>query len=90
MKWNVGIVQELYQGRNGVVTGAKLKARKSFIDTSLQLLYPLEFFSKARREPEEKTEKKKLTSEAVAFRTSRRAAEMARQGIQAIREFESS
>ena len=41
-KWKIGTVEQLIQGRDGVVKGARLRAGKSYLERPLQLLYPLE------------------------------------------------
>lgn len=41
-KWKICIVEQLIQGRDGVVRGARLRAGKSYLERPLQLLYPLE------------------------------------------------
>jgi hypothetical protein len=78
-KWSVGIVEELYQGRDGVAKGAKLKTRKTHIDRALQHLYPLELH-RARSQDK----RPELDPEVAEFRPRRRAAEVARQGIKAV------
>ena len=40
-KWKIGIIKELLVGRDGVVRGARLRAGKSFVERSVQHLYPL-------------------------------------------------
>jgi hypothetical protein len=91
-KWSVGIVEELYQGRDGVVRGAKLKTRKTHVDRALQHLYPLELHSQRKQDKlEEKSEEEhNLDPEAKEFRPRRNAATVARQGIQAVLDFENS
>ena len=81
-KWSIGIVEELYEGRDGVVRGAKLKTRKTHIDCALQQLYPLELHSERRQEKSE--EHSTLDPEAAAFKPRRNAATVARHGIQAV------
>ena len=41
-KWKIGIVEQLIQGRDGVVRGARLRVGTSYLERPLQLLYPLE------------------------------------------------
>ena len=93
-KWSVGVVKELYQGRDGVVRGAKLKTRKTHIDRALQLLYPLELRSEHKQESKrretDQEEKRNLDPEAPEFRPKRDAATVARQGIQAVLNYEDS
>ena len=40
-KWNVGIVAQLVEGRDGVIRVAKLRTKKTEIERAIQLLYPL-------------------------------------------------
>ena len=93
-KWNVGVVEELYHGRDGVVRGAKLKTRKTHIDRALQHLYPLELRSEQKQEntrtETDKEEGRNLDLEAEELRPRRNAATVARQGIQAILNYEDS
>ena len=41
-RWKFGIVEELIQGRDGVVRGARLRNGKSYLERPVQHLYPLE------------------------------------------------
>ena len=41
-KWPLGVVVELFCGRDGAVRAAKLRAGKAFLERPVQLLYPLE------------------------------------------------
>ena len=41
-KWNVGIVEQLVKGRDGVIRVVKLRTKKAEIERAIQLLYPLE------------------------------------------------
>ena len=41
-KWDLGIVQRLIEGRDGVVRAVKLRAGKSYLDRAPQHLYPME------------------------------------------------
>ena len=93
-KWNVGVVEELYHGRDGVVRGAKLRMRKTHIDRALQHLYPLELRSEQKQENTrtgtDKEEGRNLGPEAEESRPRRNAATVARQGIRAILNYEDS
>ena len=40
--WKLGIVEELFPGRDGVVRSVRLRAGKSFLERPIQHLYPLE------------------------------------------------
>ena len=41
-KWNIGIVEELYKGKDSVIRAVKLRSRKTYIERPIQFLYPLE------------------------------------------------
>ena len=41
-KWKIGVVDNLIQGRDGVVRAVKLRAGTSFLERPIQHLYPLE------------------------------------------------
>ena len=41
-KWNIGIVEKLIKGRDGVVRAVKLRAGKSYLERAPQQLYPME------------------------------------------------
>ncbi|KAL9963880.1 hypothetical protein ACROYT_G027433 [Oculina patagonica] len=41
-KWNIGIVNKLIKGKDGVVTAIRLRAGKSYLDRAIQHLYPME------------------------------------------------
>ncbi|KAK3742809.1 hypothetical protein QZH41_002738 [Actinostola sp. cb2023] len=41
-KWKLGIVDQLFEGRDGVVRGVRLRAGKSYLERPIQHLYPLE------------------------------------------------
>ena len=41
-KWPLGIVQELYPGRDGIIRAVRLRAGQSYLERPIQHLYPLE------------------------------------------------
>ena len=41
-KWPLGVVEKLFEGRDGKVRAVKLRAGKTFLESSIQHLYPLE------------------------------------------------
>ena len=43
-KWNIGIVEKLYRGKDGVIHTVGLRISKSYIERSIQCLYPLELY----------------------------------------------
>ena len=42
VRWPLGIVKELYPGRDGVVRAVKVRSGRNFLERPLQHLYPLE------------------------------------------------
>ena len=42
VKWNISIAEELYKGKDNVIRAVKLRSRKTYIERSIQFLYPLE------------------------------------------------
>ena len=69
-KWKLGIVEQLIEGRDGVVGVAKLRAGKSYLECAIQHLYPLELFC-VRTTPQPQPT---LNDNAQAFRPKRDAA----------------
>ena len=41
-KWNIGIVEELPEGKENEIRTVKLRWRKTYIERPIQFLYPLE------------------------------------------------
>ena len=41
-KWNVGIVEQLVEGKDAVIRAAKLRRKKTDFERAIQLLYPLQ------------------------------------------------
>ena len=41
-KWNIGIVEELYEGKDNVIRAVKLRSWKTYIERPIQFFYPLE------------------------------------------------
>jgi len=77
-KWKLGIVDQLFEGRDGVVRGVRLRAGKSYLERPIQHLYPLEVAC-------DSTERRgNLNAEAPTFRPRREAAASARENIRAI------
>ena len=63
-EWPLGIVEQLYQGKDGVVRALKLRAGKSFVERPVQHLYPLEL--SCDKQANQKT--MELNVEATEFR----------------------
>ena len=53
-KWKLGIVSELYPGRDGVIRAVKLRAGRTYIERPIQHLYPLEIHCDVRHEDKPK------------------------------------
>ena len=41
-KWNISVVEELYEGNDNEIRAVKLCSRKTYIERPIQFLYPLE------------------------------------------------
>jgi hypothetical protein len=76
-EWPLGIVHELYEGKDGVVRAVKLRAGKSFMERPVQHLYPLELSCDIGTRQTTKTTTE-LNAEATEFRPKRDAAVAAR------------
>ena len=82
-KWQLGIVEDLIEGRDGVVRGVKLRKGKNTVERAVQHVYPLEL-SCDRSEGEQPPAV--LNLGAPDFVPRRAAAQMARHRIAAIAE----
>lgn len=74
-KWPLGIVQQLYGGRDGVIRAVKLRTGKSILERPIQHLYPLEL---SCDDPENVARPTQLDAQAAVFRPRRDAALVAR------------
>lgn len=83
-KWPLGIVQELYPGRDGVVRAVKLRSGKNFLERAVQHLYPLELSS----DSVDRAPSRVLNVDATVFRPRRQAALQAERKIHQIAEAE--
>ena len=63
-KWNIGIVEEMIKGPDGIVRVVKLRAGKSHLERPIQHLHPLELECEARKESRDAT----LDAAAPEFR----------------------
>ena len=76
-EWPLGIVEQLYEGKDGVVRAVKLRAGKSYMERPVQHLYPLEL--SCDRKKNQKTKRTvELNVNATEFRPRRDAAVAAR------------
>lgn len=78
-QWPMGVVEELFSGRNGVVRAVKLRAGRGFMERPIQHLYPLELSCDRNPLP---CNDPPLNPTVLEFRPRRDAAVAARQRIQ--------
>ena len=71
-KWPLGVVDKLFNGRDGIVRGVKLRAGKTFLERPIQHLYPMELA--CDRAPERAEVLTPLNAKAPVFRPRRDAA----------------
>ena len=76
-EWPLGIVEQLYEGKDGIVRAVKLRAGKKFMERPIQHLYPLELSCDIRSNQETETTAE-LNADATEFRPRRDAAVAAR------------
>ena len=79
-KWKLGIINNLIQGRDGVVRGVKLRAGRSFMERAVQHIYPLEL--QCDRSEERQVIKEKDEDTRRSKRSKRNAATVANIRIQ--------
>ena len=70
-------MEQLYEGKDGVVRAVKLRAGKNFMERPIQHLYPLELSCDSERSQETETTAE-LNANATEFRPRRDAAVAAR------------
>ena len=83
-KWNVGIVEEMIKGWDGMVRVVKLRAGKSHLERPIQHLYPLELEHEARKESRDA----KLDAGAPEFRPRWNTAQEAKDKLAGIAMYE--
>ena len=54
-KWKIGIVDNLYYGRDDVIRAVQLRSGNSFIQRPIQYLYPLELNCDINHEKKKRT-----------------------------------
>ena len=69
-KWNIGIVEKLIKGRDGIIRAARLRAGKSYLERAIQHLYPLELSCNNWERPQQA----QMNPAAREFRPRRTAA----------------
>ena len=90
-KWNIGIVNKLIKGRDGVVRAIRLRAGKSYLERAIQHLYPMELScDQQREEQEERGEASQMNPCAREFRPQRRAAIAAADNIRRLAHMEAA
>ena len=67
-KWKIGIISELFQGKDGQIRGARVKTSRD-LDRPIQLLYPLELHCNRykTKTKQHRNDKKKLNVAAKEF-----------------------
>ena len=79
-KWNIGIVEELYEGKDNVIRAVKFCSRKTYIERPIQFLYPLELSCDTwkRQKTVYQCSKQPLNVNANEFKPRRNAAAIAK------------
>ena len=74
-KWKIGIINELFQGKDDQIRGVRVKTPHGYLDRPIQLLYLLELHCNRYKTKMKQNEndKKKLNVEAKEFRPKRTA-----------------
>ena len=73
-QWSIGIITDVYPGKDGKVRAVKLTAGKSYLERAVQHLYPLEISCDITPSTKEPT----MNVNAEEFRPRRNASEIAR------------
>ena len=82
-KWTLGIVEELFPGRDGVIRAAKVKTSNGHLERAVNHLYPLELSC------DQSSNQQNLNPTAPIFRPVRDAAVAARSRIEEVTGIES-
>ena len=85
-KWPLGIVEELYPGKDEVVRAVKLRSGRNFLERPVQHVYPLELSC----DSDVHAQGGELNADAPAFRPRRLASLRAEERIRGIAEAEDS
>ena len=80
-KWKIGVIDTLIKGRDGIVRAVRLRAGKSYLERTIQQLYPLELSCDRKKQ-------RSLNATVDEFRPRRRAGTVARENIRLIAEQE--
>ena len=83
-KWNIGIVEELYEGKDNVIRAVKLRSWKTYIERPIQFFYPLELSCDTwkRQKTVLQCSKQPLTVNTNDFKPRRNASAIAEVRIQ--------
>ena len=73
-KWNIRIVEELYKGKDKLIRAVKLLSKKTYIERSIQCIYPLELNCGTLKR--QKTVKPRRNASAIAEVRIRNTAEV--------------
>ena len=77
-KWNTGMVDKLYKGKDDVIRAVGLRASKSYIEGQIQYLYPLELYCDVKKQSSPvKINPSTLDANAKEYRPRRTAAAIA-------------
>ena len=77
-KWNIGMVDNLYKGKDGVIRAVGLRTSELYIERQILYLYPLELHCDVENEPlSMNTNASTLDANAKEYRPRRRAAAIA-------------
>ena len=88
----IGIISELFQGKDDQIQGAQVKTPRGYLDRPIQLLYPLELHCNRYKikSKQHESDKKKLNVEAKEFRPEGTAGAIALAKIKDIAENDDS
>ena len=79
-KWNITIVEELYEGgKDNIIRAVKLRSKKTYIERPIQFPYPLELSCDTGKRPKtvHQCRKQPLNVNASEFKPRRNAAAIA-------------
>ena len=91
-RWKIGIISELFQGKDDQIQGARVKTPRSYLDRPIELLYPLELHCNRCKikSKQHESDKKKLNVEAKEFRPKKTTGAIALAKIKDIAEYDDS
>eukprot|EP00794_Sanderia_malayensis_P001492 gene1492-biopygen1236 len=80
--WKIGVIEQLTQGRDGIVRAVRLRTGKNKIERAVQMWYPLEL------QCDDYKEQIELNPQAETFSRRRRAAVIASEGVKETLDYE--